>query len=157
MTQINFEVSQMALSLNYTPIEYIGLLQNGPIWIAVLRKIATNRKVLWTYIQAPPAFDINDDSKEFPINQLNCIAIARLIEHVYCIADTITEEILFTERRPMNMLNTIKKFKYNYCDEENVEDEDMMSESSDGFTVDSDGVVHLGDNVCITFRVRSFS
>lgn len=47
VTQVKSEVDKMESFLNYVPAEYVGLLQNGRIWGAVLRKVERG-KVLWT-------------------------------------------------------------------------------------------------------------
>lgn len=135
VTQVNFEVGRMEKFLNYAPVEYVGLLQNGPVWIAVLRKIDRG-KVLWTYIQASPAFEVNEDSTNqrtaTEINQSSCVEIARLIEHAYCTADKITEEIMYPERRPMNLMYTINEYRHHYDDDEDEEDQEQGNSKESG-------------------------
>lgn len=135
VTQVNFEVEQMEQFLNYAPVEYVGLLQNGPVWIAVLRKIDRG-KVLWTYVQASPAFEVNEDSTNqrtaTEINHSSCVEIARLIEHAYCTADKITEEIMYPQRRPMNMMSTINEYQHQYDDDEDEEDQEQGNSKESG-------------------------
>jgi hypothetical protein len=44
--------------LGYVPVEYVGLLQNGSLWIAVFCKI-NNGIVFWNYIKSPLASTVN--------------------------------------------------------------------------------------------------
>lgn len=43
LTQVESEVKLMMDHLNYAPVEYVGLLQNGPVWIAVRRRIENGK------------------------------------------------------------------------------------------------------------------
>jgi hypothetical protein len=133
VTQVDFEVGQMERFLNYVPREYVGILQNGPVWIAVLRRIDRGR-VLWTYIQTSPAFIITGDGTSertaTPVNPASCVEIARLVEHAYSIADNITEEILYPDRRPMNAIHTIKEY-HNLSDNDEDDSGDDNNEGED--------------------------
>jgi hypothetical protein len=132
VTQVDFEVGQMEKHLNYAPVEYVGLLQNGPVWIAVLRKIDKG-KVLWTYVQTRPAFVVNDNSSSqrtaTAIDPSSCVEIARLIEHAYCTADIISNEILDPNRRPINQLYIITEYEHQIDDGENEDEDDQGKES----------------------------
>jgi hypothetical protein len=119
VTQVDFEVEQMEKFLNYAPVEYVGLLQNGPVWIAVLRRIDRG-KVLLTYIQTSPAFSVDEP---LTVNESSCSEIARLIEHAYCTADEITENIMCPEKRPMRALYTINEYQRHSDDEDEGEDD----------------------------------
>jgi len=58
----------MENNLNCVPEQYVGLLQNGPDWIAVMRKVVRGR-VCWTYVQASSAFTIDNASTKSTINE----------------------------------------------------------------------------------------
>jgi len=115
VTQITSEVEQMDKHLNYAPAEYVGLLQNGPIWILVMRKICRG-KITWTYTQSKAAFigtvKGGRDGKRIAtkIYPEHCIQIARIIEHAYCIADIITNEMFNPEIRPNSALQNLKGY-----------------------------------------------
>ncbi len=131
VTQVKSEVDKMESFLGYVPAEYVGLLQNGCIWGAVLRKVERG-KVLWTYIEAPRAFEVDNTSKR-PIalvSDANCVEIARLIQHAYCIAD----QILNPEKRAMFHSYSIKEFQDKQDGEEGGEED----ESGDGDLPDVD-------------------
>ena len=66
LSQVESEVKLMTDHLNYSPPEYVGLLQNGPVWIAVRRRIE-NGKVLSTYLQTSDA--ITTEKPDDPINE----------------------------------------------------------------------------------------
>ena len=122
LTQVESEVKLMMKHPNYAPVEYVGLLQNGPVWIAVRRRIE-NGKVLWTYIQTSPAFTVEEPNDD--INNDSCIEIARLIEHTYCTADEISDCLLHPERRPLNALYTIQEYQRHSDDEDEDEDKNV--------------------------------
>ena len=107
LSQVESEVKLMTDHLNYSPPEYVGLLQNGPVWIAVRRRIE-NGKVLSTYLQTSDA--ITTEKPDDPSNEESCIEIARLIEHTYCIADDISEKILFPQKRPLNSFYAVQDY-----------------------------------------------
>ena len=92
VSQVEYEVKRMRKSLLYVPELYIGLLQNGRNWVAILRKVVCG-EVLLTYVEAPPAFEVGGTSVS-EVNDVNCGYIARLIEHAYCAANQITLEIM---------------------------------------------------------------
>ena len=124
VSQVYHEIAIMQKHLSYVPAEYVGLLQNGPEWIAVLRKVVRGN-VLWTYIRAPPAFLVIDGpSFATEINEDNCKQIARLIEHAYCTADKISEEIIFPDKRPMTVMRTIHEYNQLFDEDEGKSEDD---------------------------------
>ena len=127
VAQINFEVGAMEEHLNYAPQEYVGILQNGPDWIAVMRKIDKGR-VCWTYVQAASAFTIDNASTKSGISEVNCKEIVRLIEHAYCVADNIMYEL--STKCPMYPLYSIKEYQNEFDDEEDENDHDSSKRDS---------------------------
>lgn len=128
VVQIYHEIEMMQKYLSYVPVQFVGLLQNGPEWIAVLRKVLRGN-VMWTYIKASPAFLINGDpTYASEIDENSCIEIARLIEHAYCTADKISEEIFFPDQRPMNALHTIHEYSQLFDEDEDDQDEKRKSD-----------------------------
>ena len=119
VSQVAYEVRRIRSSLRYVPELYIGLLQNGRSWGAVLRKVESG-EVLWTYIEAPPAFEVAG-KKVGVVNDGNCEKIARLIEHAYCTANQITLEIMNPSMRPTNV--PYYSINEEYDEDNNDEDE----------------------------------
>ena len=138
VTQVEYEVRQIASTLGYMPIEYVGLLQNGPMWIAILRRVVKGQ-VRWSHVRTRPAFQISKSSQDTvtKIDDESCTEIARLIEHAYCTADNITEAILNPEKRPMNMVHSVNECKplYDEDDDEDKDDEDNADGNPDNFAV----------------------
>ena len=120
VSQVYHEVEIMQKSLSYVPIEYVGLLQNGPEWIGVLRKVFRGN-VMWTYTRTLPAFSVKNGLAT-EINDDSCVLIARLIEHTYCTADKISEEICYPDKRPMNALHTINEYNQQFDEDEDDQD-----------------------------------
>jgi len=132
VTQVRYEVENMEKGLRYVPSEYVGLLQNGPVWIAVRRRVVCGY-VLWSYVRTGPAFTIHEDCEgkrcASPIVDDHCVEIARLIEHAYCVADKIMDEIFFPEKRQINILNSIHEYR-NLDDDGDDDDNDEDEEES---------------------------
>ena len=78
---MEYEVEWMRKSLLYVPELYIGLLQSGRNWVAILRKVVCG-EVLLTYVEAPPAFEV-DGTSVSEVNDVNCGYIARLFPIAY--------------------------------------------------------------------------
>ena len=131
VTQVKFQVDRLIDSINFAPAEYVGLLQNGPEWIAVLRKIVYG-KVFWTHVRTTPAFTVNStpdgELSASEINPKSCEEIARLIEHAYCTADIIADVINDPTKNPMSALYTIDKYRYLSDDEVDDAEEDDAAE-----------------------------
>eukprot|EP01036_Dinobryon_divergens_P039072 gene39072-51416_t len=130
VSQVAFEVRRLRTSLHYVPELYIGLLQNGRSWVAILRKVVCG-EVLLTYIEAPAAFEVAG-RKVSEVNDVNCEKIARLIEHAYCVANQITLEILNPSMRPANLPYSIKE-EYNEDDEDESEGGSGDYRNRDGY------------------------
>ena len=128
VSQVAFEVRRLRKSLHYVPELYIGLLQNGRSWVAILRKVVCG-EVLLTYIEAPAAFEVAG-RKVSEVNDVNCERIARLIEHAYCTASQITLEILNPSMRPTSLPYSIK---------EEYDEDDDETEGGSGDDRDRDG------------------
>jgi len=99
VTQVNFEANQFERLIGYAPREYVGLLQNGVEWI-IIRRFIDRGIVTWTYMRAKPAFilnKINGNNTASEVDTNACIEIARLIEHTYYVADSISAAILNTD------------------------------------------------------------
>jgi len=92
VTQVHFEVSQLEHFMGHEPLEYAGLVQNGLEWTLV-RRLVKGGKVTWTHMRARRAFTA-DDAKVSKVNRNACKEIARLLEHVFCVADDVSEAIL---------------------------------------------------------------
>lgn len=140
VTQVKFQVDRLIDSINYAPAEYVGLLQNGPEWIAVLRKIV-HGKVFWTHVRTTPAFKgnrTNNIRTATEINLTSCEEIARLIEHAYCTADIIADVINDPIKNPMKTLYPINEYRHPSDDE--YEEDDVAGKSEDG-TAPEDEVV----------------
>ena len=131
VSQVEYEVERMRKSLLYVPELYIGLLQNGRNWVAILRKVVCG-EVLLTYVEAPPAFEV-DGTSVSEVNDVNCGYIARLIEHAYCAANQITLEIMNPSMRPKILSHSFEKMTFDGDDDE---DDD---ETDDGSAVDKRG------------------
>jgi hypothetical protein len=129
VSQVVFEVRRIRNSLHYVPELYIGLLQNGRSWVAILRKVVCG-EVLLTYIEAPAAFKVAGTNVS-RVNDANCEKIARLIEHAYCTANQITLEMLNPSMRPASLPYSIK--------EEYDEDDEDKPEGGSGDYRDRDG------------------
>ena len=125
VTQVSFEVQRLHKHLHYVPELYIGLLQNGRSWVAILRKVVCGN-VLLTYIESPSAFEVIG-TKVGEVNDANCEKIARLIEHAYCTANQITLESMNPSMRPISLLYSIKE-EY---DEEEGDDNGGSGDTSD--------------------------
>ena len=123
VTEICSEVELLEKTISYVPIDYIGLLQNGPEWIGVIRTVSAGR-ITWRHVRAPPAFTVTEGIVS-SINSDNCILIARLIEHTYCTADYISGHIRYPQTRPNIALQTIEEINdVSDCDDDSGEDED---------------------------------
>jgi hypothetical protein len=85
-SQIIEEVNAMDLHLQYVPLEYCGILQNGVTWIFLYRKVK-NGRIMWNYVVAPMTFT------DGVVNEENCRIVARLLEHAYYVADQIATQI----------------------------------------------------------------
>ena len=136
VTQTTFQVDRLINSIDYAPVEYVGLLQNGPQWIAVLRKIVYG-KVCWTCVRTTPAFEFNEslDSERTAteIRRANCVEIAHLIEHAYCIADNIADIINDPSKNPKNAgLGAIEEYNH-HSDDEVEDDQDAAKGNSEDF------------------------
>ena len=129
VSQVVYEVRRIRKSLHYVPELYIGLLQNGRSWVAILHKVVRG-EVLLTYIEAPAAFEVVGTNVS-RVNDVNCEKIARLIEHAYCTANQITLEILNPSMRPASLPYSIK--------EEYDEDDEDKTEGGSGDYRDRDG------------------
>jgi hypothetical protein len=142
VTQVKFEVKQLENEMNFAPEEYVGLLQNGHVWIAVLRKISQG-KVLWSYVATSPAFEVSSSSAAnqprtaSAINMESCVEIARLIEHAYCTADSISEKILNPEKRKQSTLSVLKEFRDRNNDDDDDDGDDNNDEYQDAANGDS--------------------
>lgn len=100
MSEIMSEVNLMCDAIHFVPAEYVGLLQNGPLWMCIFRKIHGG-KILWTYTQAPAAFEVEkegDKRSATGISKKNCKDIAAMLEHALCNADCISDAILSPDR-----------------------------------------------------------
>jgi len=134
VSQVTYEVRRMRTSLRYVPELYIGLLQNGRSWVAILRKVECG-EVLWTYIEAPPAFEVAG-TYVGEVNDDNCENIARLIEHAFCTANQITLEIMNPTMRPTSVLYSINE---EYDEDDNNEDEKGGGPGGDRDNIDKRG------------------
>lgn len=84
--QMMEELHELDTFLQYVPLEYCGILQNGVSWVFLFHKVR-NGKVLWNYVVAPDTF------ADGVVNEDSCKIVARLLEHVFCIADDIATYI----------------------------------------------------------------
>jgi hypothetical protein len=80
------ELREMNVHLQYVPLEYCGILQNGKSWIFLFRKVRHGRE-MWNYVVAPDTF------ADGALNEDNCRIVARLVEHAYCVVDDIVRDI----------------------------------------------------------------
>jgi hypothetical protein len=141
-TQVIFEVKQMETFLNYVPQEFVGLLQNGPEWVAIIRRVV-NGKVLLIHTCASPAFEASVVDKHATVSDVNedsCLQIARLIGHAFCTADTITGHLLDPTTRP-NMMGMHAIKEHESDDEDDAESGEDSDHKHDG---DSGGGAHDG-------------
>mmetsp|Transcript_16144 Transcript_16144/g.22058 ORF Transcript_16144/g.22058 Transcript_16144/m.22058 type:complete len:209 (+) Transcript_16144:510-1136(+) len=114
VTQVQWAADRLEQLLGYAPRECVGLLQNGQQWTLVRRLLVRGRPT-WTHMRARPAFSVEEE--EFPtvdnnsscyssngseksmrraseVDRSACLEIARMIEHVYCVADDISDGII---------------------------------------------------------------
>jgi hypothetical protein len=101
VTEVVKEVSAMDKTLQYVPLEYCGILQNGIIWIFIFRKVNLG-SILWQYVEAPPT-SVNGEVVED-----NCRVVARLLEHAYCVVEQIVHEITGDPTLPAISLLNLK-------------------------------------------------
>lgn len=80
------ELREMDVYLQYVPVEYCGILQNGVSWVFLFHKVS-HGKVMWNYVVAPDTF------ADGVVNVDSCRIVARFLEHVYCVADDIVTNI----------------------------------------------------------------
>ena len=111
VSQVEYEVKRMRKILLYVPELYIGLLQNGRNWVAILRKVVCG-EVLLTFVEAPPAFEVDGTRVREVKNDVNCGYIARLIEHAYCAANQITLKIMNPSMRPKRLSHSFEKMTF---------------------------------------------
>lgn len=135
VTQVKFQVDKLMSSINYAPVEYVGLLQNGPEWIAVLRKVISG-KVFWTHVGTTPAFRVTNHNVT-DIDEQSCREIACLIEHAYCTADIIADVINDPSKHPAKyQLYPINQYQRDDVDEDEDEDDHDAAEGySEDFAV----------------------
>jgi len=114
VTQVKHEIQSLEIGLNYVPKEFVGLLQNGSQFVAILRRIDRGR-VLWTNIRSSLAFTsketVNGMRSASEIDLKSCEEIARILEHAYVTADKIAEEIMDPYKRPNLILQNIQEFR----------------------------------------------
>jgi hypothetical protein len=96
------ELREMDVNLQYVPVEYCGILQNGVSWVFLFHKVRHGR-VMWNYVVAPDTF------ADGVVNEDSCRIVARFLEHAYCVADDIVTNI-GTPRRAVvatSLLDTV--------------------------------------------------
>jgi hypothetical protein len=87
-SEMMVEVRDMFEFFTYRPQRYCGILHNCSEWLFVEREVVGNDEH-WSYVKLPPIFT----SAISPINEDNCKLVAKFLEHVLKVADSIIEDI----------------------------------------------------------------
>jgi hypothetical protein len=131
VSQVKAEIRLLQRTFAYEPGEYVGLLQNGQTWILLQRKIFRGQ-VLWRHSTFPDAFTIIKPKKGLARAEIhldNCLLIARMIEHAYCISDAINGEILNPTLRPLYVMPTHSERNDDSEDDEDTSDVDPQDDT----------------------------